>query len=141
MRDDTNHVKVRCATGISVRFDQSNDIVSNQPETTVFHCLPSPPSSHFPKKTSYFRVERSLFQSTSSDLDLRSWEGNGLLCILKPAEQSKTGSHPTFSLFLIIRGTRRRRGEARTAFPVHRQSGGPLRFWPRRVANTIEVNV
>lgn len=28
--DDTNHVEVRWAAGISARFDRSNDIVSNQ---------------------------------------------------------------------------------------------------------------
>lgn len=36
IRDDTNHVKVRWAMGISARFDQSNDIVSNQPDTAMF---------------------------------------------------------------------------------------------------------
>lgn len=38
--------------GISVCFDQSNDIVSNQPDTPVFPCLPSPSLSHFPQHPS-----------------------------------------------------------------------------------------
>ena len=36
IRDDTNHVKVSWAMGISVCFDQSNDIVSNQADNPVF---------------------------------------------------------------------------------------------------------
>lgn len=47
IRDDTNHVKVRWAVGISACFDQSNDIVSNQPDTAVFLWLPAPYVSHF----------------------------------------------------------------------------------------------
>lgn len=47
--------------GISACFDQSNDIVSNQPDTPVFPCLPSPSLSHFPEHLTINSTIMSLY--------------------------------------------------------------------------------
>lgn len=64
IRDDTNHVKVRWAMGISARFDQSNDIVSNRPDPAVFPGSPHLPLSHFSKLPSLSFC--SLFYSSAA---------------------------------------------------------------------------
>lgn len=50
--------------GIAVCFDQSNDIVSNQPDTPVFPCLLSPSLSHFPQHPTTNSAVMSLFLYT-----------------------------------------------------------------------------
>lgn len=57
--------------GISVCFDQSNDIVSNQADTPVFPCLPSPSLSSFFPPISYFSVLDKV--SINSALTFSSW--------------------------------------------------------------------
>lgn len=97
--------------GISVCFDQSNDIVSNQPDTPVFPCLPSPSLSHFfssilqltpPSRVSTYTLIQEVRKFTANVRD-----GEILKC---------------------------------SRFRVHQQSGDPW-FWLPNVANAIEQSV
>lgn len=60
--------------GISACFDQSNDIVSNQPGTPVFPCLASPYLSYFLQHPAIMFFSSSIFQEVRIHRECQRWE-------------------------------------------------------------------